>query len=96
MNDNYYGLTKEEYIGLLKECGMCTKKWTYAKQKQFDERRKVKNELALINIFQQNSNKLINLENRRFLITTLGKESKKLINSKYTYKKISKEQIIGE
>lgn len=37
---NYYGLTKEEYIGLLKECGMCTKKWTYAKQKQFDERRK--------------------------------------------------------
>ena len=60
------------------------------------ERRKVKNELALINIFQQNSNKLINLENRRFLITTLGKESKKLINSKYTYKKISKEQIIGE
>ena len=46
------------------------------------ERRKVKNELALINIFQQNSNKLINLENRRFLITTLGKESKKLINSK--------------
>ena len=34
---NYYGLTKEEYIGLLKECGMCTKKWTYAKQKQFDE-----------------------------------------------------------
>ena len=60
------------------------------------ERRKVKNELALINIFQQSSNKLINLENRRFLITTLGKESKKLINSKYTYKKISKEQIIGE
>ena len=40
MDENYYGLTKEEYIGLLKECGMCTKKWTYAKQKQFDERRK--------------------------------------------------------
>ena len=33
-------MNKEEYIGLLKECGMCTKKWTYAKQKQFDERRK--------------------------------------------------------
>lgn len=28
---NTYGLTKEEYISLLKECGMCTKKWTIAK-----------------------------------------------------------------
>lgn len=37
---NYCGLTKEEYISLLKECGMCTKKWTLAKRKQFDERRK--------------------------------------------------------
>lgn len=36
---NTYGLTKEEYINLLKECGMCTKKWTYAKWKQFNERR---------------------------------------------------------
>ena len=34
-----YGLTKEEYIGLLKECGMCTKKWTYAKIKMFNEKR---------------------------------------------------------
>ena len=36
---NYMGLTKEEYIELLKECGMCTKKWTYAKRKQFNEKR---------------------------------------------------------
>lgn len=36
---NYYGLTKEEYINLLKECGMCTKKWTYSKWKQFNEKR---------------------------------------------------------
>lgn len=36
---NTYGLTKEEYINLLKECGMCTKKWTYAKWKHFNERR---------------------------------------------------------
>ena len=34
------GLTKEEYIGLLKECGMCTKKWTLAKKKKFAERKK--------------------------------------------------------
>ena len=34
-----YGLTKDEYIGLLKECGMCTKKWTYAKIKTFNEKR---------------------------------------------------------
>lgn len=40
MEENYYGLTKEEYIGLLKECGMCTKKWTLAKRKQFDEKRR--------------------------------------------------------
>lgn len=33
MNDNYYGLTKEEYIGLLKECGMCTKKMDICKTK---------------------------------------------------------------
>lgn len=36
---NYYGLTKKEYIKLLKECGMCTKKWTNAKLKLFHERR---------------------------------------------------------
>ena len=36
---NYRGLTKEEYINLLKECNMCTKKWTYARWKHFEERR---------------------------------------------------------
>lgn len=36
---NTYGLTKNEYINLLKECGMCTKKWTYAKIKMFHEKR---------------------------------------------------------
>jgi len=40
MNENYYGLTKIEYINLIKECGMCTKKWTPAKMKMFNERRK--------------------------------------------------------
>ena len=34
-----YGLTKEEYIGLLKEYGMCINKWTYAKIKMFNEKR---------------------------------------------------------
>lgn len=37
MND--YRLTKDEYISLLKECGMCTKKWTLSKVKQFNKRR---------------------------------------------------------
>lgn len=36
---NYYGLTKEEYINLLKECGMCTKKWTLSKRKEFHKKR---------------------------------------------------------
>lgn len=38
--ENYYGLTKIEYINLIKECGMCTKKWTPAKMKMFNEERK--------------------------------------------------------
>lgn len=37
---NTYGLTKKEYIDLLKECGMCTKKWTLSKIKMFEEKRK--------------------------------------------------------
>lgn len=36
---NTYGLTKDEYIDLLKECGMCTKKWTRSKKKDFDKKR---------------------------------------------------------
>ena len=56
-----YGLTKEEYIGLLKECGMCTKKWTYAKIKMFNEKRleiikkieKIKRKV-LVNYLQNN------------------------------------------
>ena len=32
---NFYGLTKSEFIDGLKECGMCTKKWTWAKRKEF-------------------------------------------------------------
>lgn len=38
--NNTFGLTKEEYIAAIKECGMCTKKWTPAKMKQFEEVRK--------------------------------------------------------
>ena len=56
-----YGLTKDEYIGLLKECGMCTKKWTYAKIKMFNEKRleiikkieKIKRKV-LVNYLQNN------------------------------------------
>ena len=36
---NYYGLTKDEYIELLKECGMCTKKWTLSEMKDFNKKR---------------------------------------------------------
>lgn len=37
---NTYGLTKQEYINLLKDCGMCTKKWTRSKMIQFEKGRK--------------------------------------------------------
>lgn len=33
------GLTRKEYIDILKECGMCTKKWTIAKLKAFHQRK---------------------------------------------------------
>lgn len=36
----YGGLTKEEYKSLLKECNMCTKKWTLARRSKFRERAK--------------------------------------------------------
>lgn len=57
------------------------------------ERRKVKNQLNLIKVFQDNSNKLINSSNRKFLITSLAKENKKLLESEYKYKVIEKENI---
>lgn len=37
---NTYGLTKDEYIALLKEFGMDTKKWTLSKWKEFNKKRK--------------------------------------------------------
>lgn len=57
------------------------------------ERRKIKDKLDLINIFQNHSNKLINSSNRKFLITTLNKENKKLLEREYRYKVIEKENI---
>ncbi len=33
------GLTRKEYIDILKECGMCTKKWTIAKLNAFKQRK---------------------------------------------------------
>jgi len=48
-------LTKEEHIGLLKECGMCTKKWTLSKRKEYAKKKsellKKKNEKkSLLNL----------------------------------------------
>lgn len=36
---NTYGLTNEEYIALLKECNMDTKKWTLSRWKEFNKKR---------------------------------------------------------
>ena len=30
------GIPKKVHIVLLKQCGMCTKKWTYAKRKNYE------------------------------------------------------------
>lgn len=57
------------------------------------ERRQVKNQLELINEFQNNSNKLINNNNRKILISNLKHKYVILKNSKYHYKVLSKEEI---
>lgn len=36
---NRYGLTTDEYINLIKECNMATKKWTLSRIKMFHKRR---------------------------------------------------------
>lgn len=36
---NRYGLTNDEYINLIKECSMTTKKWTLSKLKEFHTKR---------------------------------------------------------
>lgn len=58
---NRYGLTTKEYKELLKECGMCTKKWTIAKLKEFHTKRleiinskkKVNSNKGLLSIFKR-------------------------------------------
>ena len=58
------------------------------------KRRKAKNGISLIQTFEQNSNKLINSDNRRMLISILGREEKRLSNTEYNYRIIDKEEII--
>ena len=57
------------------------------------ERRIIKNKLQLLNLFRTNSNKLVEKNNRKMLISELANSNKKLDNSKYHYEFFSKNKI---
>lgn len=63
------------------------------------ERRKIKNDMGLMAVYNNNRNKLVNYDFRKILLNNLGKENKKLLNSNYNNRKYSEEEIkdlIGE
>lgn len=35
------GIPKEAHIIILTQCSMCTKKWTYAKKKEYEKARRI-------------------------------------------------------
>ena len=57
------------------------------------ERRKIKNDMELINVFNTNKNKLLNIDYRKILLSAIGKEDKKLNNSKYKNRVYTEEEI---
>lgn len=62
------------------------------------ERRKIKNDIELMKIFNQNENKLLKGSNRPFLLSTMGRINKNLIESQYVnrvYTNEELEEIIG-
>ena len=49
--------------------------------------------MELINVFNTNKNKLLNIDYRKILLSTIGKEDKKLNNSKYKNRVYTEEEI---
>lgn len=57
------------------------------------ERRKIKNDMDLIQVFKFEKNKLLNIENRKFLLSAIGKENKRHQNAKYINRVYTEEEI---
>ena len=57
------------------------------------ERRKIKNDMDLIQVFKFEKNKLLNIENRKFLLSAIGKENKRHQNAKYINRIYTEEEI---
>ena len=57
------------------------------------ERRKIKNDMDLIQVLKFEKNKLLNIENRKFLLSAIGKENKRHQNAKYINRVYTEEEI---
>ena len=57
------------------------------------ERRKIKNNMDLLQVFKTEKNKLINIENRKFLLNAIYKEDRRQNNAKYNNRIYSEEEL---
>lgn len=57
------------------------------------ERRKIKNDMDLLQVFKTDKNKLLNIEYRKFLLNAIYKEDKRQNNAKYNYRIYSEEEL---
>ena len=56
------------------------------------ERRKIKNDMELLRVYDENKNKLSSNENRQFLLHEVCKKEKNL-NTEYKYQEYTKEEL---
>ena len=56
------------------------------------ERRKIKNDMELLRVYDENKNKLSSNENRQFLLHEVCKKEKNL-NTEYKYQQYTKEEL---
>ena len=57
------------------------------------ERRKIKNDMDLLQVFKTEKNKLLNVEYRKFLLNSIYKEDKRQNNAKYNNRIYSEEEL---
>lgn len=57
------------------------------------ERRKIKNDMDLLQVFKTDKNKLLNIEYRKFLLNAIYKEDKRQNNAKYNNRIYSEEEL---
>lgn len=57
------------------------------------ERREIKNQMTLMNVFKNEKNKLLNIEYRKFLLNSVEKEEKKLDKSVYSNRVYTEQEL---